>query len=675
MQTNADSIFDDIPELEEGPLDEPLAEYWNPAVDTRVSENSTPVEGWGPPGGRIERVPYNARACNWDNTSISVPKLVFANFLAPNSDVLESSNNPTTSAQDGENASPSDELEEGELKAESESRVQSWIADLSTHPRTADPRLRTRADHVPIPSIRSGRHGLVITRTRYSSSPSVALSNSTVDHSISGRQPYIRSPLSISERLAEADRIITEAVHGVSFGKNSLPSLRDEPLTVSIERPKADSLFDLEYDTDSPPDLVEESSSDAITSSDDQQTGSYITVRTADCLEAMAAMRREAPTPDRDPEIRNAELEDLLEWNRQQERLQDGIRRSENNKALHPLREAMDILRVYLEDLVDRDAMRVEACGGRLWPEALAVGNQTALALVRFDALSQQTAAEDTLDLVSRRIGGGKRKVRDDLIVTVTCDGKRLRRMGGDAATWSPAKRTALHAECMRLQDYLAPLILMRGFVRSFIAQAYDLAIRRQYRIDVPSNLQGNDISLPFLGRIDFVKLSLLHSVFAAQGQKDIADDVAALLQTRFRDSRILARMLRADLFKPEDFVRNPEPMGGDAYAVECLLNSARIFSSESSAPINDSMQPLIVGASVPGPLAHSPGPPTWLLQADRDRGHDSRPQTPVDRIPYRNSLTGRMSPFRIYDDRGHYMAPPTSCKPVPVRVRRQRYA
>ncbi|KAJ7807054.1 hypothetical protein B0H13DRAFT_2386684 [Mycena leptocephala] len=609
MQTVADSIFDDIPEIKEGPPDELLAEYWNPVADTRLSKNSTPAEGWGLPGGRIENttriLPYinpmyfvvfsilkiNVIPCflSWTDSTlfylvlVSTPEVVvftsglFPRFVRPirlpaghrpgpdslavyvttpcssmsllfhpihfqplsgplpvclayiptlyrlrpgparllpglfptiaghRLDASSSSSitrpeasqsltllscgvartadsmmsghlpvpglvrfrsstglrplrgsgyntfpsykNPTTSAQDGENASPSDELEEGELIDQSESCVQSWIADPSTHPRTADPRLRTRADHVPIPAIGSARHGLVITRTCYSSSPSVALSNSTVDHSISGRQPYIRSPLLISERLAEADQIITEAVRGVSF----------------------DSLFDLEYDTDSPPDLM----------------GLYITVRTTDCLEAMAAMCREAPTPDRDPEIRNAELEDLLEWNRQQERLQD----------------AMDILCVYLEDLVDQDAMRVEACGGRSRPEALV-----------------KTTAEDTLDLVSQCIGGSKHKVCDDLIVTVTRDGKCLRRMGGDA-------------------DYLTPLILMQGFVCLFIAQAYDLAIQCQYRIDVPSNLQGNDISLLFLGWIDFVKLSLLHSVFTAQGQKDIADDVAALLQVQFRDS------------------------------------------------------------------------------------------------------------------------------------------
>ncbi|KAJ7919417.1 hypothetical protein B0H13DRAFT_2430195 [Mycena leptocephala] len=128
---------------------------------------------------------------------------------------------------------------------------------------------------------------------------------------------------------------------------------------------------------------------------------------------------------------------------------------AENNKALRPLREGMDIVCLYLDDLVDRDAMEIEARGGLLWTEALA------------------DAADEN----------GKRKVRDDLTIAVTRDGKRLRRLSGDAVFRSPEYRTVIYAESARLRPYLAPLINLRGFVLSFIAQAGDLIARHCYPV------------------------------------------------------------------------------------------------------------------------------------------------------------------------------------------------
>ncbi|KAJ7906207.1 hypothetical protein B0H13DRAFT_2333670 [Mycena leptocephala] len=116
-----------------------------------------------------------------------------------------------------------------------------------------------------------------------------------------------------------------------------------------------------------------------------------------------------APTPERDPVARAEVLEDLQEWGHQQTRLQEGLHCSENQRVLRPLCEGMDVIHTYLEDILDQDAMM-----------AVERGNGSSLEFF------METAAERALDLVSCRVGDGKHKVCDDLLVQISPDGKRL---------------------------------------------------------------------------------------------------------------------------------------------------------------------------------------------------------------------------------------------------------
>ncbi|KAJ7809602.1 hypothetical protein B0H13DRAFT_2478658 [Mycena leptocephala] len=574
------------------------ADFWMPAVDAWTSQSSVPAERWNLLNGNVERVHYNARACNWmrEDSTTGIPRLVFANFLASAEDAPgpsgttagrnEEEEPSAASGVEGEVATSSEaEMEEGEVRDESaapreeNTRVQTTDAQALT--RTTDPRLQSRADAVPIPVIGSGRKGAVITRSCYSSSASPASIDSTVDPSIYSRRSITRSPLSISERILEAERIIAAAVHRVSSGANPASFLQKTSLTESSQQ--ADPLFDFEYDSssDSPPELLEGDSSDEQISSDSQikSSGKIVTVRTADCLEALAYMRRAAPTPDRDPEVRNAAMKDLEEWSRQQARLQDGVRCSENHRALRPMRDGMEVLRLYLEDIVDRDTMALEARGNQSWPDALAVGNQLAVVSC-LNIPCQDSASENALNLISRPAGDGKRKICDDFIVAITRDEKRLRRMGGEALAWDPARRAGLYAEGRRLQNYLAPLINLRGFVLLCMGQLNDLAIRRQYPLDVSGIGHDVDVPTPFLKWEEHAKLTCLQRAFAQDGQMNVATELDAFLKIRFHDARILARMLHANVFDASDYTPVPEDVetnANDMRAAECMLGNALI--------------------------------------------------------------------------------------------------
>ncbi|KAJ7835063.1 hypothetical protein B0H13DRAFT_2426154 [Mycena leptocephala] len=94
---------------------------------------------------RVERVSYDARMCLWktrpDNANL--PKLVFSGFAGPTEGVPSPTNGL---ANEDDAASVMEEREEGEIQ----------------EAVSVDPRLRSRADHVAVPAIGTGRRGVVI---------------------------------------------------------------------------------------------------------------------------------------------------------------------------------------------------------------------------------------------------------------------------------------------------------------------------------------------------------------------------------------------------------------------------------------------------------------------------------------------------------------------------------
>jgi hypothetical protein len=191
----------------------------------------------------------------------------------------------------------------------------------------------------------------------------------------------------------------------------------------------------------------------------------------------------------------------------------------------------MEVKQLYLEDLVDYDAMARAERGNQSQPEACAVSSQLVSAAAPFYARPQDSASKAALELVSRPAGEGKRKICNEFIVAVTRDGKRLRRLGGDALTWSPARRAGLYAESYRLQDYLAPLINLRGFVLSCMWQLNSLAVRRNYPLDITGVDRSLDVPTSILDWGECAKLTCLRQAFANAGQTEVASQLDEFLK------------------------------------------------------------------------------------------------------------------------------------------------
>ncbi|KAJ7800270.1 hypothetical protein B0H13DRAFT_2390505 [Mycena leptocephala] len=307
-----------------------------------------------------------------------------------------------------------------------------------------------------------------------------------------------------------------------------------------------DSLFDFEDDSDSPPELLDEDSSEEHTSSAEDFA----------LANKFETMRQAAPTPDRNPEVRTVAMDDLVEWCRRQAQLQEGVWCSENHRALFPLREGLEIVHLYLEDLIDRDAMALEARGRQSWSMALTNPDTTAV-----------------LESISQPAGDGKRKICNEFILAVARDG-----------VW--------------LQDYLAPLINLRGFILSCMGQLNVLAVRQQYSIDVSHVNQTNDTLTPVLDWGERAKLTCLQHAFASAGQLDVANQLDTFLKLRFRDARILARLLYANVFDAEDYIPDTvddEAVQRDMCAAECMLSSASISPPPLMDHANNSnLQPIV---------------------------------------------------------------------------------
>jgi hypothetical protein len=144
-------------------------EEWVPAPDVWTPQNPMPLEHWKISQGRVEHIPYNARACNWQRSEVDqLPRLVFSNFITVNSDVPGNSSVMAAIDQQNADESLSSSEEEGEI--------------VSTAP-PPDPCWRSHMDSLSAPVLGSLRRGAIIMHDKYSSSPLVAPSESTVDHS------------------------------------------------------------------------------------------------------------------------------------------------------------------------------------------------------------------------------------------------------------------------------------------------------------------------------------------------------------------------------------------------------------------------------------------------------------------------------------------------------------
>ncbi|KAJ7919803.1 hypothetical protein B0H13DRAFT_2320091 [Mycena leptocephala] len=504
--------------------DVPVAsELWAPTPDAWTPQNPMPLERWDLSQGKVERIQYDARSRDWwrPTDENRLPNGALSTIDKSNED------DPVSS---------SSEDEEGEIKR---------YASLREDALPPGPNQPSHVDRLELPRLRSLRHGALVSRKRYSSSPSVAPSESTVDHAIYD-DPLDSTRLSTpNARLVEAEKIINNVVQSAALGTAN-PALRpraesffDLPLEGETSN-SPDPLFHFETDSDSLPELVEGSSSESNDSSelDRIDLEGAIEVRTRDCVDAINRMRRSALSPDLDPLQRSMTHTNLLEWGRQQDALLDRLRDDENRHAVFPLLQGLDVVKQYLGDLVDKAAMVVESDGTLIMNEPSPISAKQAL-------------------------------------VAVSGDGKRLRRMNDSVWGYTPARRIAMQAEVARLHPYLGPLIDVRGSFVDFMGRALALVTRRRYRLDLTNVNQDFVNSLPFLNQEEAGRLYVLRNVFDNKGQSEVVQAINAFLALRFRDAHVIAHLLHSDILGLEDY---GSTCGGMITRADSIFSTASAF-------------------------------------------------------------------------------------------------
>ncbi|KAJ7929503.1 hypothetical protein B0H13DRAFT_2310419 [Mycena leptocephala] len=621
---------------------------WSPVSDAWTAANPMPLERWNVSSGHVEHVQYHPRLCNWQRSTDEnrLPKLVFSNFTnegadAPYPEILLSA----IDKEPSDNSSSSSE-EEGEI-----------TDHAPPHGNTpSGSQLQSRVDELRVPALGSLRHGALITRSDYSSSPSAAPSESTADIPAYDQAYDTTDAAVTADRLAEAEKIINEVVHRVARGTVD-PDLRpraesffDLPPGTSCAEP----LFHFESDSDSMPELVTGSSSESSGASglDRLSLEGTTEVLTVDCVDALRRIRGAAPSPEYDLHGRSAVQTRLLSWGRQQEALLERLRDDENRHAILPLQQGLDIINRDLDSLINRTANTVEVGG--------IISNE-----------SKTLDAERTLDLVTQRIGTGKRKVRDETSIAISGDGKRMRRLGGSAWACTPASRAALQAEAARLRAFLIPLIEVRGNLLDFLSWILVLVTRRRYNLDMTTIGQYSDVTFPLLKRDEFLQLNIVRKAFNDRGQTAVVDAIDAILGLHFREAHVLAHLLHYEILSLE------EPYAADDHldAKSTAKNFERAcFDQWYPMPVSNQFlrQMTPPGAHVPGPFFRSFAVPAWL--ANTSQGPDARAATPVSGGFRRDQSPKPVMPHYVYNEAGYYVPRPTVRSPIPVQFKPRRW-
>ncbi|KAJ7839917.1 hypothetical protein B0H13DRAFT_1910951 [Mycena leptocephala] len=591
--------------------DDPI-KPWSPVSDAWTAANPMPLERWDVSSGHVERVQYHPRLCNWQRSADEnrLPKLVFSNFTnegadAPYPEILLSA----IDKEPSDNSSSSSE-EEGEI-----------TDHAPPHGNTpSSSQLRSRVDELRVPALGSLRHGALITRSDYSSSPSAAPSESTADIPAYDQAYDTTDAAVTADRLAEAEKIINEVVHRVARG-----TVDPEPL------------FHFESDSDSMPELVTGSSSESSGASglDRLSLEGTTEVLTVDCVDALCRIRGAAPSPEYDLHGRSAVQTRLLSWGRQQEALLERLRDDENRHAILPLQQGLDIINQDLDSLIDRTANTVEVGG--------IISNE-----------SKTLDAERTLDLVTQRISTGKRKVRDETSIAISGDGKRMRCLGGSAWACTPTSRAALQAEAARLRAFLIPLIEVRGNLLDFLSRILVLVTQRRYNLDMTTIGQYSDVTFPLLKQDEFLQLNIVRKAFNDRGQTAVVDAIDAILGLHFQEAHVLVHLLHYEILSLE------EPYAADDHldAKSTAKNFERAcFDQRYPMPVSNQflrqMTPLV---------------PAWL--ANTSQGPDARAATPVSGGFRRDQSPKPVMPHYVYNEAGYYVPRPTVRSPIPVQFK-----
>lgn len=388
-----------------------------------------------------------------------------------------------------------------------------------------------------------------------------------------------------------------------------------------------------------------------------------------DCVAAITRMRQMALSPDQSQQQRDNEHVQLQAWGHEQSLLFERLRDDENRHAVFPLQQSLAIVNRYLGDLLDQTKM-VNDAGGlllRVDPQVSVYANKNITA----NSEPQLMDVNLTLDLVAQCSSNGKRKVRDEVFVSVSGDGKCMRQMGPEAGNRTPAECVALQAECARLHVYLGPLIDIRSHLLEFCLRAFTLAHCRQYVINFNSSEESRSARIPFLKWEEQAQLEVLWGTFERHGQFFVVNVIKKIQELRFRDEQVIAQLLRFDILSLEEHGlpgEGPITREDSFYSAASAFERAcyaQCYLSLKANPINRQMTP--PGPHVPGPLFHTLPVPNWITNTSRGRAFGSL--SLVGCAHQRDHSSGHTTSVHVYNNYGHYLPLPAVSSLIPIHV------
>ncbi|KAJ7851209.1 hypothetical protein B0H13DRAFT_1905270 [Mycena leptocephala] len=126
-----------LPEDDDEDLEAALAAAWMPPLDVPMERTPLPANA---AEDLVERVPYNARVCNWQAAveTANSPKLVFSNFIIHDVNAPEISSEDNAVETEDAHKENEEEVEDGEIVDDTpprDPRIRTRTADPA-HPRT-----------------------------------------------------------------------------------------------------------------------------------------------------------------------------------------------------------------------------------------------------------------------------------------------------------------------------------------------------------------------------------------------------------------------------------------------------------------------------------------------------------------------------------------------------------
>ncbi|KAJ6515207.1 hypothetical protein C8R47DRAFT_1206544 [Mycena vitilis] len=146
--------------------------------------------------------------------------------------------------------------------------------------------------------------------------------------------------------------------------------------------------------------------------------------------------------------------------------------------------------------------------------------------------------------------------IHDILYIPVSVDGNRLRQLSDRAFRQALMYRYAILLIARQHPDWIALYTELRNRVLAFIQYLTELFRRRNWDLDETLLHQLAPIPPPYLHLHEYSRLRILNYTFAAHGQTDVVREIDAFLRYRFRETEVVAHLLYAGLFEPNDVVR-----------------------------------------------------------------------------------------------------------------------